>query len=251
MDKEEQSIRTFAIEYSKQPYSKCTRCLKPIPKKSLRAAIVIRKNKKQKKSQAEHQWCHFNCWKVPEELTKRPIEIFRGYPDLKDKDKKRVEKLIKAGTGATWKELQRQLLKKAEEEQATEAEPQESSGHTYFNDDDDDDELEKTKNSNGKKKKENAETEDIDMTAKLTGIQSTTNLQSSTSPNKKQKNSKKNNNEQKNINKKNSNNNKINKKKQPKVQQEHQQKTFVKLSNSKDQLQLEAITKEIQSTLNK
>ncbi|CAO3640129.1 unnamed protein product [Cunninghamella echinulata] len=283
MEQEEQPIRTYSIEYSKQHYSKCTRCLKAIPKRSLRVATLVRKNKKEKKSKGTHQWSHFTCWKVPEELTKRPIEIFRGYPDLKEKDQIRVKKLISGGTGMTWKELQRQLVKKMEDEKAAKEEEKEANNynHHYYNEEEEEEKVEEkkvnnhqhfynddeeeeeqqqqqiqkeelTKNKKNKKRKnmEDEEDDDIDMTSKLTGIQTTLPL----SDKKQKQNQKQKQKQKKTKTDNNSNNNannkkKINKKNQPKAQQEQEQKPSIKLSNSKDQIELESIAKEIRSTL--
>ena len=38
-------------------------------------------------------------------LTRVPIEQFRGYPALNEKDKARVQRVIQSGVGSSWAEL--------------------------------------------------------------------------------------------------------------------------------------------------
>ncbi|KAI8080736.1 uncharacterized protein B0P05DRAFT_539388 [Gilbertella persicaria] len=147
----EKSIITHCIEHAKTQQSTCADCGKTIPHKSLRVAEIYRKNKKVKKDLAKHTWYHFKCWKVPEYLTHVPIEQFRGYPTLNEKDKARVQKVIKQGTGASWKQLM-ETSKPVKTEEELEAEREEQK-------------------KKDEKKKEDQETQDMDMTQVLTGTQ--------------------------------------------------------------------------------
>ncbi|EIE79380.1 hypothetical protein G6F46_004250 [Rhizopus delemar] len=139
--KSSEGIYTYCIEYAKTQQSKCDSCKKIIPNKSLRAAEIYRKSPKEKKNLARHTWYHFKCWKVPTLLTRIPIEQFRGYPTLQDKDKARVQKVIKHGVGACWSDITKKE-KEAKEEEEGEVKP---------------------------KKKEIDD--DVDMTESLTGVQ--------------------------------------------------------------------------------
>ncbi|OBZ87429.1 hypothetical protein A0J61_04524 [Choanephora cucurbitarum] len=152
-------VITHCIEHAKTQQSVCAECQKTIPHKSLRVAEIYRKNKKVKKNAARHTWYHFKCWKVPEYLTHVPIEQFRGYPTLNDKDKARVQRVIKQGVGASWKQLMESAKPvKTEEEEEQEQEKM-------------------------KQKKEVAE--DVDMTEALTGIQQKETKKKTTSAEKK------------------------------------------------------------------
>ncbi|KAI9478814.1 MAG: hypothetical protein EXX96DRAFT_609262 [Benjaminiella poitrasii] len=146
---ENKPIITHCIEHAATGLSKCTDCGKGIAIKSLRVAEIYRKSKKVKKTQAKHTWYHFKCWKVPEYLTHVPIEQFRGYPALNDKDKKRVQKVIEGGVGASWTALMEKEKAAAEEEEGN-AEKETKSEVTKQKTEDD---------------------MDFDLTESLTGIQ--------------------------------------------------------------------------------
>ncbi|RUP44585.1 hypothetical protein BC936DRAFT_149260 [Jimgerdemannia flammicorona] len=131
-------ITTYCVELAQTQRSFCDTCKKVIPNQSLRCGKIVRKDKKEKKILAKHTWYHFKCfqgeqqdlgpslakttstkigqmannfhylsylYEVPEILTKISIEQFRGYPDLLEKDKQRVQKLIALGLGATWAQI--------------------------------------------------------------------------------------------------------------------------------------------------
>ncbi|KAI7884153.1 uncharacterized protein EV154DRAFT_545475 [Mucor mucedo] len=145
------SITSYCIEPAETQKSKCAACEKVIPHKSLRVAEIYRSSKKIKKDKARHTWFHFKCWKVPEYLTRVPIEQFRGFKALNEKDKARVQKVIKSGVGSSYA----QLLEKAKPvktEEELEADKEEQA-------------------KKDKKKKEDDESMNMDMTEVLTGTQ--------------------------------------------------------------------------------
>lgn len=91
-----------------------------------------------------------NCV-VPDYLTRVPIEQFRGFKTLNEKDKERVEKVIKSGTGSSWAALLEKNKPVKTEEQL---------------------EADKEKKAKkDKKKKEDDESMNMDMTEVLTGTQ--------------------------------------------------------------------------------
>ncbi|GAA5811207.1 hypothetical protein MFLAVUS_004638 [Mucor flavus] len=145
------SITSYCIEHAATQKSKCAACERVIPHKSLRVAEVYRRTKKVKKDKARHTWFHFKCWKVPDYLTRVPIEQFRGYLALNDKDKSRVQRVIKSGAGSSWGQLmEKQKPVKTEEELEADKEVQAKKDQ---------------------KKKEDDESMDMDMTEVLTGTQ--------------------------------------------------------------------------------
>lgn len=150
---------------------------------------------------------------VPTLLTQIPIEQFRGYPSLKEKDKARVQKLIKHGKGATWTAIvEKEKAEEGEEEAVT-------------------------------KKKETID-ENIDITEKLTGIQEKTE-KNKTEKNKteKKKVEKK---SDKKLKAKTEEKNKVNKKKKPATTEVvHKPKKVV--LPTEDQIELESIAKEFQA----
>ncbi|KAI8978426.1 hypothetical protein BDB01DRAFT_837352 [Pilobolus umbonatus] len=148
---ESKPIITYCVEQAKTSQSQCAACKKNIAQKFLRVAEIYRKSKKVKKDQAKHTWYHFKCFKVPELLTILPIENFRGYPALNEKDQDRVRRLIAGGVGATWPDIVAKT--KADAEADAQAE-----------------EGDEEKPVKAVKRKE-PENEDIDMTADLTGTQ--------------------------------------------------------------------------------
>lgn len=149
---------------------------------------------------------------VPTLLTQIPIEQFRGYPTLKEKDKARVQKLIKHGKGATWAAIvEKEKAEEGEEEAVT-------------------------------KKKETID-ENIDITEKLTGIQEKTEKnkteEKKTEKKKVEKNGKK-------LKAKTEEKNKVNKKKKPATTEvAHKPKKVV--LPTEDQIELETIAKEFQA----
>ncbi|KAF9926187.1 hypothetical protein FBU30_004188 [Linnemannia zychae] len=89
-------VITYCVEYAQSQKSVCLKCNKIIPNKSLR---------------------------VPEIMTKIPVHFIRGQANLLDKDKLRLERVIKLGVGASWSQIVDQHKKKVkEEEEAAEAE---------------------------------------------------------------------------------------------------------------------------------
>ncbi|GAA5805571.1 hypothetical protein HPULCUR_011090 [Helicostylum pulchrum] len=145
------SITSYCIEHAATQKSKCAACERVIPHKSLRVAEVYRRTKKVKKDKARHTWFHFKCWKVPDYLTRVPIEQFRGYLALNDKDKSRVQRVIKSGAGSSWGQLmEKQKPVKTEEELEADKEVQAKKDQ---------------------KKKEDDESMNMDMTEVLTGTQ--------------------------------------------------------------------------------
>ncbi|KAG1226606.1 hypothetical protein G6F68_006464 [Rhizopus microsporus] len=217
-EQKSEGIYTYCIEYAKTTQSRCAACKKGISIKSLRAAEIFRKSPKEKKNLAKHTWYHFKCFKVPTLLTQIPIEQFRGYPSLKEKDKARVQKLIKHGKGATWTAIvEKEKAEEGEEEAVT-------------------------------KKKETID-ENIDITEKLTGIQEKTE-KNKTEKNKTEKNKT----EKKKVEKKSDKKlkakteekNKVNKKKKPATTEVvHKPKKVV--LPTEDQIELESIAKEFQA----
>ncbi|CEG63180.1 hypothetical protein RMATCC62417_00367 [Rhizopus microsporus] len=216
-EQKSEGIYTYCIEYAKTTQSRCAACKKGIPVKSLRAAEIFRKSPKEKKNLARHTWYHFKCFKVPTLLTQIPIEQFRGYPTLKEKDKARVQKLIKHGKGATWAAIvEKEKAEEGEEEAVT-------------------------------KKKETID-ENIDITEKLTGIQEKTEKnkteknkteEKKTEKKKVEKNGKK-------LKAKTEEKNKVNKKKKPATTEvAHKPKKVV--LPTEDQIELETIAKEFQA----
>ncbi|KAI8639376.1 hypothetical protein BD408DRAFT_421507 [Parasitella parasitica] len=153
--KTDKAIITYCVEHAKTQQSKCAACDKTIPHKSLRVAEIIRKSKKAKKIAAKHTWYHFKCFKVPELLTRVPIEQFRGYPALNEKEKARVQKVIQSGIGSSWADLMEKAkpIKTEEELQA-----------------DKEEQLKKDK-----KKKDDEDSMNMDMTEILTGTQQKSN----------------------------------------------------------------------------
>ncbi|GAN10310.1 hypothetical protein MAM1_0342d09848 [Mucor ambiguus] len=145
------SITTYCIEHAKTQQSKCAACEKTIPHKSLRVAEIYRKSKKVKKDLAKHTWYHFKCFKVPELLVRVPIEQFRGYPALNEKDKSRVQRVIQSGVGSSWADLM-EKAKPVKTEEELEADKEEQA-------------------KKDKKKKEDEDSMNMDMTANLTGTQ--------------------------------------------------------------------------------
>ncbi|KAG2174457.1 hypothetical protein INT44_006720 [Umbelopsis vinacea] len=135
------SIKTYCVEYAQSQTSKCATCNRTIPNKSLRCGEIFRRSKKEKKQLSKTTWYHFKCFPVPELLTKLPIEQFRGYPAIEEKDQERIQKLLKLGKDATWNEHFGAQDKKKEAEE-DESKP---------------------------KKKKRDEDKPIDMTAGLTG----------------------------------------------------------------------------------
>ncbi|KAI9265231.1 hypothetical protein BDA99DRAFT_437357 [Phascolomyces articulosus] len=176
-EKEETGITTYCIEYAKFGKADCSTCGKVIPHHSLRAGEIFRKSKSEKKKSAKHSWYHFNCWKVPELVTKLPIEQFRGYPSLKEKDQKRVQRVIEKGVGATWTDVSEKPLPSKQDQEQDEALEQQVKGEEKKEND--------NKKSNPKNKKQETNKKrkrQDDMTAQLTGV---------TQPKKTKKNNKK------------------------------------------------------------
>lgn len=88
---------------------------------------------------------------MPEYLTRVPIDQFRGYPTLNEKDKARVQRVIKSGVGSSW-ELLMEKAKPIKTEEELEADKEE-------------------KQKKDKKKKEDEDSMHMDMTENLTGTQ--------------------------------------------------------------------------------
>jgi outer membrane biosynthesis protein TonB len=88
---------------------------------------------------------------VPKMLSFLPLELFKGYPVLEEKDKVRVQKVIKNGVGSCWKDM---VLREKQEKEEQE-EQEEGAGES----------------KKSKKRKAQDADEDIDMTAELTGTQ--------------------------------------------------------------------------------
>ncbi|KAF9573869.1 hypothetical protein EC968_007826 [Mortierella alpina] len=116
-------VITYCVEYAQSQKSTCLKCNKVIPNKSLRVGRMERQSEKEKKKFAKFRWYHFKCFEVPEIMTKIPVHLIRGQVDLLDKDKLRLERVIKLGVGASWGQIVDQHKKKVkEEEEAAEAE---------------------------------------------------------------------------------------------------------------------------------
>ncbi|KAF9982328.1 hypothetical protein BGZ65_002991 [Modicella reniformis] len=128
-----------------------------------------RQSEKEKKKFAKHSWCHFKCLEIPDIMTKIPIHLIRGQVDLLDKDKVRLEKVIKLGVGGSWSQIVDQHKKSAKEEEeaavatgaggpTTRSSSSKKSKDTDMDLDDDDDMDEDVTGSSAK-----------DFTAQLTG----------------------------------------------------------------------------------
>ncbi|KAF9944334.1 hypothetical protein BGZ72_002489 [Mortierella alpina] len=116
-------VISYCVEYAQSQKSTCLKCNKVIPNKSLRVGRMERQSEKEKKKFAKFRWYHFKCFEVPEIMTKIPVHLIRGQVDLLDKDKLRLERVIKLGVGASWGQIVDQHKKKVkEEEEAAEAE---------------------------------------------------------------------------------------------------------------------------------
>ncbi|KAG0259869.1 hypothetical protein BG011_002320 [Mortierella polycephala] len=110
-------VITYCVEYAQSQKSVCLKCNKVIPNKSLRVGRMERKSEKEKKKFAKYGWYHFKCFEVPEVMTKIPVHLIRGQVDLLDKDKLRLERVIKLGVGASWSQIVEQHKKKVKEEE--------------------------------------------------------------------------------------------------------------------------------------
>ncbi|KAF9276203.1 hypothetical protein BKA57DRAFT_456387 [Linnemannia elongata] len=110
-------VITYCVEYAESQKSVCLKCNKVIPNKSLRVGRMERTSEKEKKKFAKFRWYHFKCFEVPEILTKIPVHLIRGQVNLLDKDKLRLEKVIKLGVGASWSQIVDQHKKKAKEDE--------------------------------------------------------------------------------------------------------------------------------------
>ncbi|KAF9436142.1 hypothetical protein BGZ76_004737 [Entomortierella beljakovae] len=110
------TVITYCVEYAESQKSTCLKCNKIIPNRSLRFGKMQRTSEKEKKKFAKHTWYHFKCFEMPEVLTKIPIHLIRGQVNLLDKDKVRLEKVIKLGPGGSWNQIVEQHKKKAKEE---------------------------------------------------------------------------------------------------------------------------------------
>ncbi|KAF9168794.1 hypothetical protein DFQ27_005613 [Actinomortierella ambigua] len=143
------AVITYCIEYAQSQNSKCQKCTKIIPNKSLRCGRMERDNEKQKKKFARYFWYHFKCFEVPEIWTQVPVALIRGQPELLDKDKVRLERIIKLGAGGSWEQIIQQHNKKTRDDEAAARAEAEARGEEYVppvskkrkaaNDDDDDD----------------------------------------------------------------------------------------------------------------
>ncbi|KAG0099374.1 hypothetical protein BGZ93_007976 [Podila epicladia] len=116
-------VISYCIEYAQSQKSVCLKCNKVIPNKSLRVARMERTSEKEKKKFAK-----FRCIIVPEILTKIPIHLIRGQVNLLDKDKLRLERVIKLGTGGSWGQIVEQHQKKAKEDADAAAAEAEANG---------------------------------------------------------------------------------------------------------------------------
>ncbi|KAG0040338.1 hypothetical protein BGZ82_003643 [Podila clonocystis] len=121
-------VISYCIEYAESQKSVCLKCNKVIPNKSLRVARMERTSEKEKKKFAKFRWYHFKCFEVPEILTKIPIHLIRGQVNLLDKDKLRLERVIKLGTGGSWGQIVEQHQKKAKEDADAAAAEAEANG---------------------------------------------------------------------------------------------------------------------------
>lgn len=153
---------------------------------------------------------------MPELITKLPLHLFKGYPDLQEKDKTRVQKLIKYGTGITWKDvMNKEKAARGEEEGEEEEKP----------------------------KKSKVIEDDVDMTEGLTGVQ-----EKKEKKEKKEKVVSKKDDEKKSktkVDKKKDDKSKINKNKKPAVKEVHKVKEIS--LPQEDQNELENIAKEFQA----
>ncbi|KAF9977820.1 hypothetical protein BGZ73_004733 [Actinomortierella ambigua] len=125
------TVITYCIEYAQSQNSKCQKCTKIIPNKSLRCGRMERDNEKQKKKFARFFWYHFKCFQVPEIWTQVPINLIRGQPELLDKDKIRLERIIKLGVGGSWEQIIEQHKKKTRDEEAAARAEAEARGEEY------------------------------------------------------------------------------------------------------------------------
>ncbi|KAF7727814.1 hypothetical protein EC973_007045 [Apophysomyces ossiformis] len=132
-----EGITTYCIEYARQ-FSKCEECGKPIPHKSLRAGSIFRK--------------------MPQLLTQIPIEQFRGYPSLSEKDQSKVQMVVKQGLNASWLTVRPPVTVEDDQEQEEQSET-----------------------------KQEQKIEDIDMTSGLTGLPSNNNKAKKTTEKKTKK----------------------------------------------------------------
>ncbi|KAF8976876.1 hypothetical protein BGZ46_007881 [Entomortierella lignicola] len=110
-------VITYCVEYAESQKSVCLKCNKIIPNKSLRVGRMERQSEKEKKKFAKFRWYHFKCFEIPEILTKIPIHLIRGQVNLLDKDKLRLERVIKLGVGGSWSQIVDQHKKKVKEEE--------------------------------------------------------------------------------------------------------------------------------------
>ncbi|KAF8925962.1 hypothetical protein EDD21DRAFT_386348 [Dissophora ornata] len=110
-------VITYCVEYAESQKSVCLKCNKIIPNKSLRVGRMERQSEKEKKKFAKFRWYHFKCFEVPEIMTKIPVHLIRGQVNLLDKDKVRLERVIKLGVGASWSQIVDQHKKKVKEEE--------------------------------------------------------------------------------------------------------------------------------------
>ncbi|GJJ71878.1 hypothetical protein EMPS_04235 [Entomortierella parvispora] len=110
-------VITYCVEYAESQKSTCLKCNKIIPNKSLRCGRMERTSEKEKKKFAKFRWYHFKCFEVPEILTKIPLHLIRGQTNLLDKDKVRLERVIKLGVGASWGQIVEQHKKKVKEDE--------------------------------------------------------------------------------------------------------------------------------------
>ncbi|KAF9089591.1 hypothetical protein BGX29_000460 [Mortierella sp. GBA35] len=111
------AVITYCVEYAESQKSICLKCNKVIPNKSLRVGRMERTSEKEKKKFAKFRWYHFKCFEVPEIMTKIPVHLIRGQVNLLDKDKLRLEKVIKLGVGSSWSQIVEQHKKKAKEDE--------------------------------------------------------------------------------------------------------------------------------------
>ncbi|KAG0237420.1 hypothetical protein BGW42_000996 [Actinomortierella wolfii] len=157
------TVITYCIEYAQSQNSKCQKCSKIIPNKSLRCGRMERENEKQKKKYAKFFWYHFKCFEVPEIWTQVPINLIRGQPDLLDKDKLRLERIIKLGPGGSWQQIVDQHKKKVKDDEDAARAEAEAKGETY---------VPPTSKNSKKRKAEDNDSEDEDagdFTTALTG----------------------------------------------------------------------------------
>ncbi|KAI9244540.1 hypothetical protein BY458DRAFT_560979 [Sporodiniella umbellata] len=206
-----EGIYTYCIEYAQTQQSKCHNCKAIIPNKSLRAAEIYRKSAKEKKKQAKHTWYHFKCWALPEKLLRIPLDMIKGYSALQEKDKNRVQKLVKNGAGTTWKDV----MKKEKADRGEEEEEEE------------------------KPKKSKEIEDDVDMTENLTGVQQKKEKKDKSLPKKSDEKPKE------KIAKKKDDKSKVTKNKKAAVKEAHKVKEVV--LPHQDQNELESIAQEFQA----